>query len=327
MFLSRRQFLNSAAGSAAATWWSSQASAQTSNVLTVKVGYAAGGGADIATRKMTANLAKVLGQTVIVENQGGASGSVATSAYLRLPPSGANLLGVTGDDAILAPLNMASVTYRQDQLRLVYPLRFVDVVLITAHDKAPVGVEQFAAAVKDMRQPPTFGNWGTGSTPHLAAADLRSRIGVQGVDVPYRGQAPVIQDLLGKQIDYAFVPLNGPSIDLIKAGKVKAVFIASAQRNPSLPDIPAAGESKAISNFLYRIWPAIFTHSGTPNDIVSKLHKSIAEVVHSTYYQQWCAETGSGPFQPMSAGESDLFYKKETERMKQVVKAIGLKPQ
>ncbi|MGH8785243.1 MAG: Bug family tripartite tricarboxylate transporter substrate binding protein [Cupriavidus necator] len=299
-----------------------------SRPISVKVAYSAGGGADVATRQLAAPLQRAIGKAVVVENLPGAGGSVATMAYFKGPADGYTLLALTGNDAILNPLALSSAKYRPEDLRLVHPLIFSDFVLVTAMERPPKGIDDLVAmARRPGAKELSFGNWGMGTLPHLAAADLRVQTGIATLDVPYKGGAPIIQDLLAHQLDFAFLPLAGSTLEMIRSGKLKAVAMATRARNPSLPEVPAAGESKLLKNFDYKVWPGIFVRKETPEPIVAMLHRHIAMIVNGGPYQQWSRETGNQPMVPMTLAEATAFYQAERQRNARVVAAMKLVPQ
>lgn len=299
-----------------------------SRPISIKVAYSAGGGADVATRQLAVPLQRSIGQAVVVENLPGAGGSVATMAYLKGPADGYTLLGLTGNDAILNPLALSSAKYRPEDLRLVHPLIFSDFVLVTAMDRPPKGIDELVAMAKRPGAKEfSFGNWGVGTTPHLAAADLRVQTGIASLDVPYKGGAPIVQDLLGRQLDFAFLPLAGSTLDMIRSGKLKAVAMATRERNASLPDVPAAGESKLLKNFDYKVWPGIFVRKETPEPVVAMLHQQISRIVNGDAYQKWSRDTGNQPMVPMTLAEASAFYQAERQRNARIVASIKLKPQ
>lgn len=299
----------------------------TQNVV-IKVGYPPGGGADVAARQLSAQLQQVLGKPVVIENQGGAGGSVATLTYLRQPADGHYLVVLTGNDAVMNPIVSASAKYKPDELRLIHPLIFSDFVLVTARDDAPASIDELIGRMKGPGAPEySFGNWGIGSTPHLAAADFRAQAGVQSLDVPYKGISPIVQDLIGKGLDYAFIPLVSSVLDMIRSGRLKAVGMATNTRNDLLPNVPSAGESKVLKNFDYKVWPGIFVNSKTPQPVVEKLHAAISSVVNGGKYQKWSVETGNRAMTPMTLAQADAFYHDELTRNQRLAATMKLNPQ
>ncbi|MBT2334967.1 tripartite tricarboxylate transporter substrate binding protein [Variovorax paradoxus] len=295
--------------------------------VTMKVGYSAGGPADVALRQLQAPLQAALGQSVVIENVPGAGGTLATMAYLRSPADGYTLLGLTGNDLIVNPLALAAAHYKPAQFRLIHPVIISEFVLVSGNLQASSGIDGTIAQIKGATKPPSFGNWGVGSTSHMIAHDFMAQTGVEGLHVPYRGVAPIVQDLIGKQLDYAFLPLAGSMLDMIRAGKLKAVAVASAQRNPMVPDVPAAGESKLLKGFNYTVWPGLFVHSNTPESVVVKLHQHISAVVLSPAYQKWSRETGNQAMPAMDLVQAASFYQSEQARAARIAAAMTLTPQ
>jgi tripartite-type tricarboxylate transporter receptor subunit TctC len=298
-----------------------------SGPITIKVGYSAGGPADAATRELQGALQAALRQPVIIENQPGAGGSLAALGALKAAPDGHTLLVLTGNDLILGPLLFASAHYKMEEFTLVHPLIFSEFVLVTGHDAAP---PDFDTLVRDARSSPreySFGNWGVGSMPHLIAGDFRNQTGVKTLDVPYKGAAPIAADLIGKQIDYAFLPLAGATQSMIDSGKLRAVGLASKTRSANLPQVKAAGESQSLRDFDYMVWPGLFVHSATPRPIVERLNAIIGGVVNSAPYQKWSRETGNRPMVLMNLTQAAEFYASEQGRSRRLAAALKLTPQ
>jgi tripartite-type tricarboxylate transporter receptor subunit TctC len=296
--------------------------------IILKVAYAVGGPADAAARQLQGPLQAALGQPVIVENVPGASGTLGTMAALRAPADGYTVLVATGSDAILGPLALASVKYKADELRLVHPLIVSEFVLVSSTKHSFAGLDDVVAKAKAPGQPPfSFGTWGPGSVPQLILADLKAQTGIQAVEVPYRGAAPIVQDLMGGQIDLAFVPLAGNMQSVIEGGKVKAVTMATPARNANLPNVPSASESKQVKNFNYTVWPAVFVNVKTPEAVVAKLYTHISAIVNGSDYQKWSRETGNQVLQPMSLTQTSAFYRNERERLEKLARSTNLVPQ
>lgn len=292
------------------------------------VGYAPGGGADVSARQLSAPLQKVMGQTVVVENRAGAGGSIAALYYMQQPKDRNHMLVLTGNDAIMNPVVLAAAKYDPKELRLLHPLIFSDVVLVSARADAPDSMDKLIELIrKSGGTEYSFGNWGIGSTPHLAAEDFRDQAGVKTIDVQYRGIAPIVQDLVGGQIDYAFIPLISSVLDMIRSGKLKAVSMATPTRNPSLSDVPGTEESKILKNFDYRVWPGVFVHRSTPEPVVEELQKSVASVVNGEAYQKWSVDTGNRPMTPMNLAQAEAFYLNEMTRSQKLAAKMKLAQQ
>ncbi|AQV97297.1 tripartite tricarboxylate transporter substrate binding protein [Cupriavidus necator] len=293
--------------------------------LVIKVGYAAGGAADTAVRRAGVPLKRITGRTIVPENLGGASGLLAAQSTLSATADGNTVACLTGDDLMGLSTLKKNGNVGVDQFKLVYPLRISDMALVSTMKEAPKGVDELIALSKKRTgNPLSFGNWGPGSLAHIAALDLRAQTKTDGIDVPYKGGALVLQDILAGNIDLAFLPLNGQIIDLVKAGKLHVVFVASDQRSVHLPTSPAAGESKLVKDFRYKIWPAIFVSRKTPPEVQKKLHAAFAAAVNDRDYQVWATSTGATPMSPMSMEDTEKFFQAEQARViraQQLIKA------
>lgn len=307
-----------------ATWFaltlpsiSSSAADASAPPLVIKVGYAAGGAADTAVRRAALPLKRITGRTIVPENLGGASGLLAAQSTLSDQADGNTVACLTGDDLMSLSTLRKGGKVGVEQFKLIYPLRISDMALVSTMKEAPTGIDELVALSKKREgNPLSFGNWGPGSLAHIAAVDLRAQTKMNGIDVPYKGGALVLQDILAGTIDMGFLPLNGQIIDLVKAGKLHVIVIASDRRSVHLPNSPAAGESKLVKDFRYRVWPSIFVSRKTPPDVQKKLHDAFAAAVHDPDYQLWATSTGATPMTPMSMEDTEKFMQAEQARFK-----------
>jgi tripartite-type tricarboxylate transporter receptor subunit TctC len=296
-------------------------------LITVKVAFPAGGPADASFRAATPVLQRSLGQTVIIDNMPGANGSIAAMSVWKAPADGYTLLGTTGTDFLVAPLNILSAKYQPESFRMVGVISISDFVLVSSPEHAFKSIDEVIEYAKRSGKTLSIGHWGTGSAPHIAAADLQARTGMKLLEVPYKGAAPVAVDLAGGQVDLAFAPLGGPTLGLIQKGKIKAIGIASQKRNPSLPDVPALGEKNgALKDFEYSLWSALFAPPKTPDSIAVRLNQSINEWGVSPENQSRTATGASRAIEPMDIGQAAVFLKNEQEKYTRVARQLGLKP-
>lgn len=299
-----------------------------SKALTVRVAYPPGGPADVAARKIQAPLQAALGQVVIVENVPGASGSIGAANVLNAAPDGQTLLVTTGNDLILAPLAISQIKYRPEAYRLLSVIFPADFALVTNAEHAFKGPDDLIEhARKSQGKELSVGSWGYGSAPYLVAADFGIAAGVRLLDVPYKGAAPVVQALLSREIDMAFVPLAASVIDLIRSGKVKAIGVANTRRNPNLPDVPTLNESRYLRNFVYSAWAGVFVPTSVPEPVAARLNKEIAEIVRREDYQRFLQESAALPVEPASLAAAAAYYQAELEKFRRIAKAIKLEPQ
>lgn len=304
------------------------AHAQTASRTTVlRVAYPAGGPADTAARKLQAKLGAALGQTVIIENVPGAGGAIGAANVLNAVPDGNTLLVTTGNDLILAPLAISQVKYKSENYRLLATILPTDFTLVTNADHSFKNLDDLIERSKATGKDVSFGSWGYGSAPYLVNADFKLSTGIKVLDVPYKGAAPVIQALLGKEIDMAFVPLAPSVIEMIKTGKIKAIGVANTQRNPNLPDVPTLGEGKHLKNFVYSAWAGVFIPRAVPEATAQSLSRHFGEIVSSEEYQKFLQEAAALPVKPLTLDQANSYYQAEASKFKSIASRIGLTPQ
>jgi tripartite-type tricarboxylate transporter receptor subunit TctC len=306
----------------------SVAQAQTANRPTViRVAYPAGGPADVAARKLQARLGAMLGQPVVIENVPGAGGSIGATNVLNAPPDGNTLLVTTGNDLILAPLAISQVKYKAENYRLLATILPTDFTLVTNADHSYKNLDDLIERSKAAGKDVSFGSWGYGSAPYLVNADFKLVTGVKVLDVPYKGAAPVIQALLSKEIDMAFVPLAPSVIDLIKTGKLKAIGVANTQRNPYLPGVPTLSEGKHVKNFVYSVWAGVFVPRAVPEPTVQALSKHLGEIVASDEFQKFLQDAAALPVKALTLDQANGYYQAEANKFRSIATRIDLTPQ
>ena len=235
---------------------------------------APGGGGDVLGRIIAPHLSDLLGRPVIVENVAGAGGMVGSARVAKATPDGYQfLLGNTGTSAVnqslyKKPLYDAITDFAPVALVAVQPT-----VLIVRADLPVNNLQEFIAYARRNQGHMQYGSGGTGSAVHLACALLNAAAGVEITHVPYRGNAPAMQELIAKRIDYQ-CPTIASAIPLIQAKSVKALAILGVSRSPSLPDLPTARE-QGLKGFDAGTWNAVFFPSGTPDGIVRKMNQAV----------------------------------------------------
>jgi tripartite-type tricarboxylate transporter receptor subunit TctC len=296
--------------------------------LLMRVAYPAGGPADVAARQLQPALQAALGRPVIVDDQPGAGGSIAANAVLAAPADGHTLLVTTGNDLILAPLAIAQVRYKPDSYRLLMPIFPTDFVLVSSADHNFTSVEEFVDAARRRRDKPfSSGSWGYGSAPFLVSADFSGRTGAPLLDVPYKGAAPVITALLGREIDVAFVPLAASVLDYIRTGRIKPIGVASSKRNPFLPNVPTLNEGKTVSNFAYTAWAGVFIPASVPEPVAVSLQQEFNRAAAQEGFAHFLKESAALPVEPMTLQQAAAYYRAELEKFRAIARKVDLKPQ
>jgi tripartite-type tricarboxylate transporter receptor subunit TctC len=248
--------------------------------MTMVIPFAAGGPTDILGRVIAGRMSEVLGQTVVVENIGGAGGMTGSARVANATPDGYQfVLGTVGTHAQGQTLYKNPLYNAVTDFTPVILIANVPIVLETRKDLPVNNFKEFVAYAKENQAKMQFGSAGAGSATHLGCVLLNYVIGVDITHVPYRGTGPALQDLEGGRIDYLcdIITTAKPPID---GGTVKGLAIFDSKRSPALPDVPTAAE-QGTPNLIAYTWNAIFLPKGTAEPIVKKLHDAALEAMHT----------------------------------------------
>jgi tripartite-type tricarboxylate transporter receptor subunit TctC len=282
------------------------------------VGFAAGGGTDVAARVIAQPMSEILGQTIVVEDRPGASGLLAAQDLAKSDPDGYTLMMGSQTTSAVAPALYRKVT--------VDPVKdFAGVALTGASPLVLVVNPSFAAhSVADViamaKASPgkiNFGTGGVGTTPHMTAELFEYDAGIKMVHVAYRGEAGAINDLLAGQIPLMFANLSAV-MGQIKAGTLRALAVTSAQRSPSAPDIPTVAET-ALPGFECETWWGVLVPAGTPRDIVAKLNAAARQAVNRADTKQRYTDLGM-TIRSDTPEEFDAYIKAEIVKWSKVIK-------
>jgi tripartite-type tricarboxylate transporter receptor subunit TctC len=323
MKLPRRQFLHLAAGAAVAPAMSRIASAQTYPTKPVRiiVGFAAGGGNDIAARLIGQWLSERLGQQFVIENRPGAGTNIATEAVVKSPPDGYMLLMVTPANAINATLyDKLNFVFLRDIVPVAGMIRVPNVMEV--NPSVPVKtVPEFIAYAKANPGKINFASGGNGTSQHVSGELFKMMAGIDIQHVPYRGGAPALTDLIGGQVQMSFSAIP-TSIEYIKAGKVRALAVSTATRSEALPDLPTLGDF--LPGFEASNWYGVGAPNNTPVEIVDKLNKEINAALADPKMKARLADLG-GTVLPGSPAVFGKLIAEETEKWAKVIKFAGIK--
>lgn len=324
--LHRRSLLALAAGSLLGS--ATRAATYPDKPLTVIVPYPAGGPADVEARRLEPAMRKALGQPLVVENIAGASGSIGIQKLLAAAPDGYTLMLGTASDVILAPLTLATVRHKPEQLRLLGLSGRAPLVMVGSPAFAPTDLAQVQAAARGGRSV-TYGSIGPGSLYHLAGEDLSARWKTSMTHVPYKGMAPLVQDLMGGHLDLALLPSAGNLVDLVTQGKLKAYAVADGQRLARLPQVPTfaeAGEA-VLQDFRYEIWGGLFVDRRVPLALAQQLNAALGSAVGDAAFRQQMQAAGSIPGTPMGLEQADRLLTQQAEHFRRIAQAVRLTPQ
>ncbi|MDM0030574.1 tripartite tricarboxylate transporter substrate binding protein [Variovorax sp. J22P271] len=296
--------------------------------VSLMVPYPAGGPSDAAARIFTAPLGKELGQQVIVDNLGGVSGALAAQKVLAAPADGYYLFQGSPNEVILAPLANAAVKLKAEDFRLVHPVTDAVMVVVARKDLPANNIDELIAlARKSADKPLTYGSVGIGSLYHLILEDVQKRTGIQLIHAPYKGNAPLLTDIGGGQVDFAVLVYSAGMGAMADQGRLKVIGQLGAQRSELLKNVPTVSEGKELKDFAFQIWSGFMVPKNTPEDVVQRLHKAIQATLKDPGVRAQLAAQTQLASPPVSLAEAARFYEAETARYRAIAKSINLQPQ
>ena len=298
--------------------------------VTLLVPYPAGGVSDVIARSLNNVLAKQLGQPVLVENLGGASGGIAAQKVLSSPADGYVIFQGSPNELILAPLSNSAIKYKPEDFRLVQMITINPLAILARKDlPASNGDELIAWARKTAAdgKPLTFASVGPGSLYHLLGEHMSKVTGIPMTHVPYKGGAPAVQDLMGGQIDIFITPYGKGQVQTIEDGKLKAPAVLSAERQELLKNVPTLNESKALKGFVFDTWAGFFVRKDTPEAVVQSLHKALSEVANDPSVRGALEAQAMIVPRPLSLTALAKLYADNTAKYQAIAKSMNLQPQ
>ena len=286
------------------------------------VPFPAGGGSDMFSRPIAARVAEAIGESVVIDNRSGAGGTVGTAVAARAAPDGYTLLvGDTG-------LTYAPTVYPRagfDFLRDFAPIAaFGRVPYALVINPARLDVANLEAFIEKAKRAPgsiDIGSAGLGTVTHLAIGLFEGRAGIKLTHIPYRGGAPMVQDLLAGQIDAAFVLVSAVA-SYVRSGKLKALAVVNRRRDALLPDVPTAHEA-GVPDFRITTWFGLFAPARTPDAILDRIHAAVQQALGSEQVKRLWIEHGAR-VELESRADFANFIGRETERWSRIAKAANV---
>ncbi|AXK81278.1 tripartite tricarboxylate transporter substrate binding protein [Pseudolabrys taiwanensis] len=321
-FIHRRQFLTYSAAALATPALPGVAFADWPKDRPIRalVPFNAGSSIDIIGRIVTDPLAKQLGQTIVIENRGGAGGSIGSAMVAKADPDGYTLL-INAAAHSGAPAAYPNLTYdAAKDFACIASFGSVPNVLLVAPSLGVKTVQEFVAKAKAGNL--TYSSAGVGSATHWAAERFRVSAGFSGTHVPFRGGLEALTEVMTGRVDFCFIGISS-SMPFIKEGKLIPLAVSSAKRSPSLPNVPTTVEA-GFANSDYNYWTGMLAPAKTPRAIIDTLHAEVTKVLALPDVQQKLAVQGVEP-QPMSPTEMDAMNKREIELNLKIAKEAGLK--
>jgi tripartite-type tricarboxylate transporter receptor subunit TctC len=290
--------------------------------IKVYIGYAAGGSTDVVARLLAPRLGEKLGQPVVIENKPGAAGDFAAELMLQAPADGYTLMMST---VALHAINPGLFRQKFDPIQ-----DFSMIAMVCSYPMIMIGSPQTSfKTVADLKalaeKTPTFySSSGVGSPGHLAGELLVKATGANLTHVPYKGGSPSVLAIMSgeAQVNFATLPAVVPQI---RGGKVRAIGLASAERNAAVPDVPTMAEL-GLADFDVGTWSALIGPKGMPADIVRRINAAVTETLDDPQVKQILLDQGA-EIRKMTPAQTAAFVRAENARWVKVVKDAGIKPQ
>src|SRR6187402_577697 len=318
----RHLALIGAALAAPALLRSAQAQAWPTKPIRAVVPFTAGSTIDIVARIVFEPLSHQLGQSIIVENRGGAGGTIGAGMVARADPDGYTMLAHSSAH-VATPAIYPNAQY--DAARdfiAVAALGSSPNIVVVAPDKGIKTLQELVAAAKAKAGAMTFGTAGVGSSTHFTTERFRFSAGFEGVHVPFRGMPEVLTEVMTGRVDFCFSTIAA-ALPFIRDNKLLALAVSTPKRSATLPDVPTTLEL-GYANSDYTFWNGLFLPAKTPREIVEKLHQEARKAANSPAVVEKLGAQGIDPM-PMTAAEFDAQIKREIEESIALVKAAGIK--
>ena len=304
---------------------SAPAAAQYPNkAITIIVPFAAGGPTDVVTRLVGEHMSRTLGQTIVVENVGGAGGTLGMTRAAQAEPDGYTIaVGNMGTQSA-APALYPNLKYDPAKsFAQIGIVNFTPQAIVAKKATPAATLKEFIDYLKANSAKLSYSHAGVGSISHVSGLVFNSKFGFSPTLVPYRGTGPALTDLVAGQIDY-MVDQSLNVIPQIKAGNIKAYAVAAPKRLESLPDVPTTGE--AGIDFIFSAWNAMVAPKDTPPEIVAKLADALSKALDDPAVNKRYVELGSTGPQGAERGPAALqkLVESEVARITPVIKAAGV---
>lgn len=290
--------------------------------IKIMIGYAPGGSTDVVARLLAPKLTEKLGQPIIIENKPGGAGDLAAEIMLQTPPDGYTLLMST---VALHAINPGLHKQKFDPIE-----DFTPIALVCSYPMIMIGSPQTSfktlAELKDLaaKAPTFYSSSGVGSPGHLSGELLVRALKANITHVPYKGGSPSVTAIMAgeAQVNFATLPAVVPQI---RGGKVRAIGLASRERNPAVPDVPTMSEL-GLADFDVGTWSGLVGPRGIPVDVVQKINSAVSEVVNDPALRKRLTDEGA-EIRTTTPADFGGFIRQENARWVKVVKDAGIKPQ
>ena len=293
--------------------------------ITLVVPFAPGGSASTAARSVADKMSETLGQQIVIDNRGGAGGTVATRAVAKAPPDGYTLLVVTSATVGTSPSLFQNLGY--DPRKDFAPIGLIAATpnLIAVHPTFPArSLAELIKIGKEATTPIPYGSPGTGTLNHLTVELLAYRTGMKVAHVPYKGAGPALNDLLGGHINVLISAIPNAHSHIV-AGTIHGLAVTGAKRSALIPDVPTFAEAGLPGYDVPLRW-GLAAPAGTPRPIIDKLNAALNAALATDEVRQRLAIEGAEP-QPTTPEEYGAIIDREVTMWSDLVKAAGIKPE
>ena len=291
--------------------------------IRIIVPYVPGGNIDITARTLAPGLGEALGQTIVVENRGGAGGTIGTEVAAKAPADGYTLLLGSSGTLTNAPALYPKLGYDPLKDFATTSMTTVVPIIVETHPSVPVKtVREFIALVKARPDRITMASAGSGSSNHLAGALFQKATQTKLIHVPYKGSGAALVDLMGGQVDVFFDQLSS-SIGYLQSGKLRPIAVTTLKRSPYLPEVPSANEA-GVPGFDASTVTGITLPAATPPDVIAKVHEALVKVLRAKTTRDSFARFGAETLES-TPEEFSKFIRDDLAKWNKLVRETGIK--
>jgi tripartite-type tricarboxylate transporter receptor subunit TctC len=313
------------AGAAAAVGLPGAARAQAgfpSRAVTLMVPWPAGAPSDAIARRLQPLFQQALGQPVVVDNLGGAGGTLGVAKAMQQPADGHTVLLGTPTELVLSPLTIPGVRYKAEDVALIGHFGRVPYVLCGRPNLPQATLAELLALKGQAGAPLSAGHIGPGSLIQLLGLSFEKASGLALNHVPYRGVPPLIQDLIGGQIDLAFLPLAGTTAGTIAQSKLRSFGLSTPRPSALMPQVQPLAAARGFEGFDIDAWGGLLVRRETPPELQQRLHAVWAEAARDPGFLGWLRATGSDPLPLLTLAEAQAAYPREITRYTALLRAF-----
>jgi len=293
-----------------------------SKPITLVVGYPPGGSTDLTGRALGLELSQRLGVPVVIENVGGAGGAIGAQKVANAAPDGYTLLVGANNEVAISRLVNPSVRYDLKDFTPIGLVASQPLVLVASPTAGVKNANDLLALLKKNPGKFSYGSSGVGTSLHLAGEMVKQQGGVFMTHVPYRGVAPLTNDLLGGNIEFGMFVLSS-ALPYIRSGKMVALGTTEAKRSAITPDVPALGESPALKGLDISVWFALLGPARLPEPVQARLKRALAEILQSPDFRKKMEASSS--VVPAVPVDLDRFLVTETAKYQKIVQFANIK--